>query len=548
MDRHKKFNGPNRRSASIDGFVSNGRIIGGATSNSYSPMKPVRVAQTSSIGAGARRVDGFYPSRTTPQGLNKMPEAEEAALLDEPIILDDSGTKKKKRYYFVSAHPTARKLIKRSALTLIALILIGAAYLGAKAFMTERHLFHGGGGAPALSDNVDISQLKGEGDGRINILLLGVGGPGHDGPDLTDTIMVASIDPVNNKVALLSIPRDLWVKIPGNGYQKINAAYPDGKSESRAKTLAGKEQDGLNLLDRTISPVIGIPIHYHVVVDFSAFKDVVDALGGVNINVTSEVYDPTIEWENNWNPVIAKPGPQVMHGQQALLFARSRETSSDFSRAERQRQLLVAIKDKALSAGTFSNPIKISNLLSGFGNNVYTDFSLNDMTRLYKITQRIPSKEISSIDLVTAPHNYLTTGNMNGLSIVEPKAGLFQYGDITNYIRNTLRDGFLAKENAKVTVYNATDKVGLANSKASLLKSYGYTVTTVGNTATVTNQATTTVVDLTKGKDKYTRHYLEERFGVTAKTSIPSGSGINPPQGTDFVIILGEDAATSSQN
>ena len=86
MDRHKKFNGPNRRSASIDGFVSNGRIIGGATNSSYRPVKPMRVAPPSSIGASARRMDGFYPSRTTPQGLNRVPEVEEAALLGWPLV------------------------------------------------------------------------------------------------------------------------------------------------------------------------------------------------------------------------------------------------------------------------------------------------------------------------------------------------------------------------------------------------------------------------------------------------------------------------------
>jgi anionic cell wall polymer biosynthesis LytR-Cps2A-Psr (LCP) family protein len=131
---------------------------------------------------------------------------------------------------------------------------------------------HGGGGAPALADKVDVSQLKGEGDGRINILLLGIGGPGHDGADLTDTIIVASIDPINHKASLLSLPRDLWVQIPGNGYQKINAAYAYGKESSTSKDEYTKEQAGLALLDKTLSPVIGVPIHYHAIIDFKAFK------------------------------------------------------------------------------------------------------------------------------------------------------------------------------------------------------------------------------------------------------------------------------------
>lgn len=497
-------------------------------------------------------MDGFYAARP---GLNvaanNEPENLEAALLDEPIILDDVKPPLAKRY-FGRAHPKLHLILKRGSLAILSLILIGGAYFAAKIYITEHHLLRGGGGAPALASNIDINQLKGEGDGRVNVLLLGKGGPGHDGPDLTDTIMVASIDPINNKVGLLSIPRDLWVKIPNNGYQKLNAAYADGKSESHARTAAGKERDGLNLLDQTLEPVIGIPIHYHVVLDFAAFRDAVNALGGVTLDVTpselnwpsnnpNELYDPTIAWENDWNPVIAKEGTQTMYGKQALLFARSRETSSDFARAQRQRALLVGVKNKALSVGTFSNPIKVSNLLNSLGNNVYTDFSLNDMSRLYQIIQKIPSNTISSIDLVTPPHNFLTTGNMNGLSIVKPRVGLFDYRDITNYIRNTLRDGFLAKENASLAVYNATDRVGLAGSESTVLKSYGYRVTKVGNTASVTDPARTTIVDLTRGKDKYTRHYLEQRFGAGARTSLPGDAGVSPPSGTDFVIILGED-------
>jgi LCP family protein required for cell wall assembly len=543
MNRHKKFKGPGAP-ASIDGFISGGRPLGTSINRPQLGGRPTAGASAISLGAAARPVDGFYASRPVIRTNKIEPEDEEAALLDEPIVLDDTNLPRRKRY-FGRAHPKFHNILKRSAQVLLALILIGGAYFAAKIYITEHHLFRGGGGAPALASNIDINQLKGEGDGRVNIMLLGTGGPGHDGPDLTDTILIASVDPINNKVALLSIPRDLWVKIPNNGYQKINAAYADGKSESRAKSLTAQERDGLNLLDQTIRPVVGIPIHYHVVLNFKAFRDVVDSLGGVTVDVSEDLYDPTMAWQNNWNPVLAKKGRQVMYGKQALLYARSRETSSDFARGQRQRQLMIAIKNKALSLGTFSNPVKVSKLLSSFGNNVYTDFSLNDMSRLYQISQKIPSNQITSIDLVTPPHNFLTTGNMNGLSIVQPRAGLFDYGAITNYIRNTLRDGFLAKEDARVAVYNATDRAGLAGTEADVLKSYGYRVTTVGNTASVTNPAHTVLIDLTKGKDKYTRHYLEQRFGLSARTSLPKDAGVTPPAGTNFVIILGEDVNTS---
>lgn len=465
--------------------------------------------------------------------------------LDEPIILDELTIGKNDRT--VRSRRRFKWGFKRSALVLLALIIAGGLFMGIKFYITERHLFRGGGGAPALASNIDISKLRGEGDGRINILVLGIGGPGHDGPDLTDTIMIASIDPTNSQVSLLSLPRDLWVKIPGDGSQKINAAYAYGKDSSKSKNLVDQERAGLDLLDKTLAPVIGIPIHYHAIIDFVAFSQAVDAVGGVTFYVPETLYDPTIAWENKYNSVIAAKGSQTFDGHRALLYAKSRETSTDFARGERQRQLMVALKDKILSAGTFANPLKMSQLMSSFGDNIYTDFSLNDIKRLYEIISKIPSSNISSLDLVTPPHDLLTTGGLNGLSIVSPKAGLYNYDAVGNYVRNALKDGLLIKENSSVAIYNATTIAGLATKEATLLKSYGYNVTTVDSLPKATDPAKSVLIDLSKGTDKYTRHYLEQRLSIVASNSLPSGISITPPSGTKFVIILGKDAYNSTQ-
>lgn len=538
---NKKSKRPHH-AASMDGFVSDGRQIGVIRSNSYQPN---RQNSAPSLGNYVGKTDGFNPMRQAPRDLSHTPEAAEtAALLSDTIVLDDFGPRQKKK---TKKHPHARRRTKRIILGAAGLVILLALYFVVKIYITEKHLFRGGGAAPALAENIDISKLKGEGDGRINILLLGIGGPGHDGPDLTDTILLMSIDPINNKASLLSIPRDLWVKIPNNGYQKINAAYPDGKEGTRSKKEQTKINAGLNSLDDTLSAVIGIPIHYHAVVDFAAFKQGVEAVGGVTFNVPETLYDPTIAWENHNNPYIAKKGVQTMHGAQALLYARSRETSSDFARGQRQRQLILALKDKIFSVGTLSNPLKISSLLDSFGNNVYTDFSANDITRLQQIFAKISSSSIGSLDLTTPPHNLVTTGNMNGLSIVEPRAGLTDYTDIQSYVRNALKDSFIAKENSQIAIYNSTTIVGLATASATKLKSYGYNVTVIDNTPTASNQPTTTIVDLSAGKNKYTQHYLEQRFKVTSIRSLNASFGVTPPQGTTFVIILGRDAANSSQ-
>jgi LCP family protein required for cell wall assembly len=524
-------------------MVRSGRTLGVPASSSYQPN---REKPTPSLGNFSGASDGFYPARQTARGIDRA-EEDEAQLLDEPIVLDHIPPKKPKKTRFWTRHGRLKRVIKRTSLAFGILILAGAGFFGYKLYHTQKRVLAGGGkSATVCSDNVDVSQVHNEGDSRINILLLGIGGPGHDGANLTDTILLASIDPITDRTALISIPRDLWVRIPGDGYQKINAAYADAVNDSNAKTQVGQEEDGINQLDKTLKPVLdGVPIHYHVLLDFPAFKQMVDALGGVTVNVPETLYDPTIAWENHNNPVIAKKGLQTFNGDQALLYARSRETSSDFARGERQRLLISAIKQKAFSAGTFSNPLKISNLLDSLGQNVFTDFDSSSIKCLYRQISTIPASAITSLDMVTPPNNLLTTGNMNGLSIVEPRAGLFDYTAIHTFLHNSLKDGLILKENAHIVLYNATDSAGLATSTSAKLKEYGYNITKTDSTPSSSNPSTTTIVDLSHGTDKYTRNYLQNRFGVTAVNKLPANLGITPPTDANFVIILGEDAATT---
>lgn len=466
--------------------------------------------------------------------------------LDLNLSLSDTPAAPKAKNR-LSAGRTFRTWALRSGLAVFLLLFAIGALLFAQGYLKLHKVFKGGAShAAALQADVNPTMLKGEGDGRVNLLLLGNGGDGHDGPDLTDTMMVASIDPVNKTAALLSVPRDLWVKMPTNfmgNYQKINAAYEAGKygylgkqdaSNSNAKAV----QAGFKAADQAVSQVLGITIHYNAVIDFSAFKQAIDTVGGVTINVPEQLYDPTMAWENNWNPVLAKAGMQQMNGKQALLYVRSRETSSDFARGQRQRSVILGLKDKALSLNTLSNPLKISQLMSAFGNNMVTDLSLSDALRLYDLTKGISNTNFQSIDLVTAPNDYIVTGNANGVSIDQPKAGLYNYSGIQGYVRSTLKDGYIAKENAQLTVLNGTSQAGLATTKANELKSYGYNVTKVDNAPT-DGYTKTVIVDLTNGADKYTRHYLENRYGVTATSKLPDNTV--QPGSANFVVILGRD-------
>lgn len=540
MHGNKEQSGRKRHGRSLDGIITSNPELG-----EFKPHDKLRESE-SQLGAVNKSDDGFHPMRAGTSSVGVMASAAmpNHDSLDEPILLDDIEPRKRHGKH---KHPGFRKWFKRSLLLLVALVIASGAYFGYKFYHTSKHVLAGGGEAPAVCDgNVPLNSLHTEGDSRVNVLLLGIGGEGHDAPDLTDTIMVASLDPVNDKLDLLSLPRDLFAKIPGVGSRKINEAYYWGKTNSTSKNILQQERDGIKLADKVVVGILGIPIHYNALVDFKAFQETVNALGGVDANVPQVLTAHENFWVEGTSQhylLDVKAGQTHFDGMKALFFARERHNDSDFVRGQRQRLLLAAIKDKALSVGTLANPVKISNLMNSLGNNVYTDFDSGSIRCLSTQISQVPSASINSLDLVTPPHDLLTTSALAG-STVSPRAGTYAYGAIQDYVHFTLRDSFIAKENSSIAVYNATTTAGLATNVSAKLKTYGYNVNTVDNTPSQNNPSTTTIVDLSGGVDKYTKRYLENRFKTSASGSLPSSLGLNPPQGTKFVIILGKDAQT----
>lgn len=430
-----------------------------------------------------------------------------------------------------------------TAVIIICLVLIFG-FLFVKGYIKLRHIFRGGGNAIALNGDVDPNSLHGEGDGRVNILLLGRGGGNHDAPDLTDTILVASIDPINKKAGILSIPRDLWVQPEGMGAMKINAVFALTKyaAQAQGKSAAEAESEGFAALEKEVSTDIGIPIHYHVLVDFKAFEDAINTVGGVDINVDAS----GVVYEQLWDELAGsnytldvREGQQHFDGQRALYYARSRHTSArgDFDRAERQRKLLLALKDKVLSAGTYSNPARISALISNFGDHVQTNMTIDEVLRLYDIVKDVDNGGVSSIGLVDPPDDFLANGFIDGQSVLLPKAGMGEYAAIQSFVRNKLKDGFITKEDPEIIVLNGTNVAGLAQKRADELKSYGYRVTKIADAPTK-NYQHTVLVDMRSGQKKYTKRYLELRLGTTTVDQLPDGID---PGTADFVIIIGQN-------
>ena len=443
---------------------------------------------------------------------------------------------------------TIRKRSLQTVAIAMALLIGSGSLLFMQGFFNAQKVFRGGAHAAALQEKVDPNLLKGEGEGRVNVLLLGIGGQGHDGPDLTDTMIVASIDPVNHTTSLLSVPRDLWVNVPKHGNMKINAAYAMGKYDVLHKYDASSSnhaavQSGFDLTDRMVESVLGIDIHYNMLVNFQAFRQAVDNVGGVTVNVPNDLYDPTMAWENNWNPVLAKAGVQQFDGKQALIYVRSRETSSDFARSQRQRAVILALKQKVVELGTLSNPMKISGLMNTFGDNVVTDFNITDASRLYAITKGIISDNVKSLGLADEPNKLVTTGRVGNQSVVLPTAGMQNYSGIQEFIRRSLPDGYLVKEHAHVLVLNRSGTDGMASSKVADLTSYGYNAAVLDE-ANIQVEPSTRLINLSGNTNPYTKHYLERRFGAKSTTN---ASGITVQNGAaDFILVLGSDE-TSSQ-
>lgn len=436
--------------------------------------------------------------------------------------------------------------LRRVAVGTLAVVFVLSGFLAWRGYAAANKVLDGSTTVAALaSAKVSPSALGSEGDGRVNIALLGIGGAGHSGGDLTDTIIIMSVDPVNHTAAMVSVPRDLWIKMPNDYYgahQKINAAYSAGKYGFLKKN-GTKNSDkaaiaaGFKTFDAAISQVMGVRVDYHVLVDFKAFKQAVDSVGGVNVDVKTALVDPSMAWENGNSSVLAAAGAQHMDGEQALLYARSRHTSSDFARSERQRQLIMALKDKVLSFGTFSDPTKLESLVDALGDNIYTDISTTAAVRLYGISKKITDKDMTSLDLASAENRLVTTDRVGTISVVRPTRGYDAYSDIQAYIRPHMRDGYLTKENSAVAVIAPTQPI-LDDAQQTLTKLGYFMLNGVIRTESQPSDAASgvTLIDLSGGTAPYTKHYLEKRYQVHAKTVVPDG--VNVPDGAKFVILL----------
>ncbi len=453
----------------------------------------------------------------------------------DPAFIYDPKTRKVRRHH---------KL--RIALISLGLIIVaGGSAFAAHSYLSLSKVIQRNTGVAAagLKGKLQLSQLKGEGEGRVNILLLGVGDTGHSGSQLSDTMMVVSIDPQTNDVAMLGIPRDLWVSVPGLGYSKINNAHAFGEQV--------KDGGGPEMAKKVVSTTLGVPIHYFIRADFTAFKQAVASVGGVDITVEQALYDAEYPCERNESyscGLSIKAGPQHMDGATALKYVRCRKGNcgDDFGRAKRQQQVLEALRTKALSLNTLLDPTKVSGLVSTVGENIRTDLQIAEIQRLVEITKRLDTSKVVNVVLDNSEDgtNLVRTANIGGASVVVPAAGVGNYTAIQRFVRSIFVDGYIKQEATRVQVQNGTTKPGLGLAAANVLRSYSYNVVGVVS-AGASTYVTTQIIDYSGGKKPYTVKYLEKRFGVRSSTAqtvaptTPSGSQVD--SAPEVVVIVGTD-------
>ncbi len=486
-----------------------------------------------------------------------------AAKRFQKTLMDPLGKKNRNR------KPHASPPARRSTGTLVGLAIAFLAAAAITAFLTFRAVRDvvaswnltdlpgfsaaqegtpAAGGEIGVDINVPLQPSAGptpqpwDGASRVSVLVMGLDyrdWETEQGAPRTDTMILFTIDPLSRTAGMLSIPRDLWVNIPGFEPNKINTAYRFGE----VYDLPG---GGPGLAMTTVEELLGVPINFYALIDFYAFDRFIDELGGITINVPEEI---SVDPLGPANTVVLEPGEQELGGSIALAYARARNSEGgDFDRAQRQQQVTLAIRNKILSFDLL--PVLISKapvLYQEIAAGVHTNLTLEQSIRLGVLASQIQEDKISRG--VIGPPEHVTFGiSPDGLDILRP---------VPDQIRLLRDQVFTAEagpspaaltaepeelvvaESARVSVLNGTFTPGLAATTSEFLNTKGFNVTVTDNAAQSYNLTTLIVYS---GKP-YTVQYLVDTLGISANRIFFS---YDPANAIDIEINLGEDWAANN--
>jgi LCP family protein required for cell wall assembly len=356
---------------------------------------------------------------------------------------------------------------------------------------------------------------------RVNILLLGI--DKRDDEPITgtrsDTMMVVSIDPVSKSAAMVSLPRDMWVNIPGctarlgcsGGQQRINFAHAVG---------------GPDTARQTVTADFGVPINFYARVDFRGFEQLIDTVGGIVIDVDWPVKDdeyPTADY--GYQRIYFGPGPQLMDGATALQYARSRHGMSDFARAGRQQKVIVSLRNRALQLNMLARAPELAGIAA---KSLSTDLSPVQMLALAKLVSQIDRDRIATLVI---DQNYVTGfKGQDGADLLEPNIPA-----IRSAIAAAQRSAAHPELRAKVEVLNGSGTIGLGQKAADYLTAQGFNIVRIA-AAERSDYRSSVVQVLTEDKGAAQALASTLRFPTTAISALPT-----PNANADIRIVLGQD-------
>ncbi len=405
------------------------------------------------------------------------------------------------------------------ALGIVAIALIfgyGSVYRGANAWAGFfAKVFAPVAGATARGATTVFAPPAYNGRDRMNVLVMGIDSRGTAGDTQnTDTMIVLTVDPVNRTASMLSVPRDTLVAIPAHGQDKINAAYAYG---------------GPDLAQKTVEGLLGIRINSYALIDFGAFTRIVDSVGGVIIDVQRPIRDesyPTADY--GVERLNIQPGPQLMPGDVALTYARSRHDSNDFSRARRQQDVISAIRSRLAVDGALA---RLPSIVGEVGSAVETNFDPANILPLAGLGGGIRSSDIKSEVLLpcggSSPHCELSEQNQpSGYYLIPDKA------KIANLVAELFYDPKIRQEAARIEVRGTGTKSTTAQDVADRLSARAFGVARV--TSGATGRSEIVVRNVSK---RYTADQLSKQLnGIPVRDGGPADTA-----DADIVLVVGTD-------
>ncbi len=463
--------------------------------------------------------------------------------IKRPIVVSQAHPGPVPAHGRVQPKKTSRRGLKLTLAFITLVIVILGGFVLARASNLTSKIFVGQSSSffskltSALRGEAGGVKLIGENKGQINILLLGIGGPGHDGPYLSDTMILVQVRPEDHKATLISIPRDYLANLGPSGFQKINNAFSNGYTKNNDWAQGGKAARD------AVSAMSGLDIPYFAVADFQGFQKAVDLVDGVDVTIDRTFTDYTFPNDKTLGylePVTFKQGQEHMNGQRALIFARSRHAAgiegSDFARSQRQQKIINAFKTKVIDLNLITDINKINKLFSVVSDHVHTNLSPGEMVHLYNLAKDYSSDNISSLSL--DPSSGIICPEIlesNGAYVLTLCPGKTKT-DLTDFFKDSFTTGKMAEEKSVVWLADSTTNQSLYRKAQRQLEAGGLTVYQVTYSGKPISQ---NVVYQVNPKPA-TLEFIKNNLKASEVTLPPPGIKVNKDK-VDLVVILGSD-------